>query len=781
MNKISLFSLMVLLGACTGDKVGVTPANKPEGYFTDKAINALSVATTDSERDGVLNELEDAIPEKRPNWALFWEQAAAQDITKDWQAPQVERFLGLHKLSCEAESFRAFAYYVLYRQQGLKFLSPPERFCDVSLGVDLSLRVLEKHFADFEAAGSPNSEQAQRLASNLTRFYLYEYSLNRAPNWQPVIKSLSGEQWARVLKSLDKSPDAKLMASLFDHHLNVNQEGVALRTQRFALLQNPEAFKTFSSKMGLPKLLEVLGDMSHEQAEEIDLAVLERNTKQLVDALLNVTSNEDKVESWSKFWLSWIAYRHFEAKVSDRLPLAFLAGNLERIQLRLEGEMRQDMRSARSFFDQVHFGGADFSFLKLRILGRKAYLEKARTRAIPEKSGLFSKVDTLIAKRMSVHLAENDPEKRTAIQAFCAYLNEQNIPTLQISGTDLRQELDKGLKAGCYRLSGDAGAKTQIDLNVGRMSFDAALIAPGQSLKVVANSFDGSMIDLSSEKTPATQVVVADRPQDRDALVVPMVLGLEGLTPEFKPKSMLEKEPMTRHHVVVMHLPVRLAKPGIAAPAAEAGESGGNLVVRLRPKHSAITELSFPPTFVSMGSAGQPGAVQSLGGREAISLIGEVRAKKWAKVADYQFNGAAEKFDFQAESLLETDKIGAIFAARKKPEVLVFKDYLAELNRDELVTFDRACAIDVNGKDAFQLRAEREKCLEDKLAPMARDLLALTTGGAKFGSRSLFNPAILNSRKEFLSPRAPDGPVNPSGADGRAGQIDMEIDGKKVE
>jgi hypothetical protein len=424
----------------------------------------------------------------------------------------------------------------------------------------------------------------------------------------------------------------------------------------------------------------------------------------------------------------------------------------ERMQRSFEATLRQKA-SAMSVLFQVK--GVDASWLLMRL--NSLYALNPETRA--QVSTPWASEENLNALeqamryRVLAHTANDASQRMGFISKLCEIFQNQGAP---LTSLDLNAPAETMLP-GCYKLVLQ-GKNNSVVTDKLSLPFDSVLRTYGKNLEIKSNQIDAAFID-ASEYNPMPELSQEAPPEDANALVLPLLVGLRVAGPQSASPDDIVFFPV--------HTVLREARGNLVSKQRpNQGNQGGNLKIQ-----TSKLSTQFVPSFISFGSDGQKGAPAVPGGYGDESYLSVTRIDR--SMMDWT-GPQGEGVSFMPK--VSHKELRDLWVKAKDSGALPLLQYsvdhtLSSLQDNQKNKLLRYCELQGYAKDTL------EKCFLNALMPKAENIVRnLIDTYQSLGQNNINSfPAVLNGEKVYSLPAGAPGGSNPNGAIGERGTLWLEF------
>lgn len=763
-----IFSCLIfLLAACGGGKVeyhkdhaqGTLTA---PGWINDEgALSKITSARTQEEKENAIREISQ---HHTPHflWDRFWENLFKEKpVLKDWPADLLSALFELSLLSSEEKDYRSFSNFlidlcssaIVPSEIAFKFLTNSKRMYPSTLGPALTSLVLENLNQRLENV--INTEKAVPVSLVLSEILVEQYRTTPSLNWDSTFKTLNQKQWESVASALMHSKNDQALLDLMGVHYHHHHTVSFIPSLAGVLIRDELSLQNAIREFGLEFVLRLLVYYPNARLRQISEDLIKNRlillSQEFADDLLKEVSFSKNFE---KLWYRFLLLRRIQENWDSRLELPFVLTWIENLHRKIEEVFIRDIDSAIEFLESQADYSLDRDWILFR-LSQKLPLSQRSQKRFEEELTRVTRVDQIIAARLSVHIEKDEIKKRDKLFEYCRLMSREGIPERKISVDEFQKNPKSVLNPGCTTITKNSSADhLKLNIESWSMPFDTVIYAPNLSLEFHTDRFDGSFFFLDTTKTHPPVPAPAPLPPGSDAIAFPLVVGFKVSEPNLYPDG-------PGIYYFVLHLS-RSAKPGqksLVTPSQ--GFSGGTLKIHIRQP-----TLSYPPTLVSLGGPGQKGPPPQKGGKGNASKVSWLKFQDWFNRLDG--DGALEK---KGERPIFENPHMTIQALRHllkhasiiddQPDLYISPDYISLLEPQDQVEVKQVC------RDFPDLRT----CYKKYLGPLAvKRIHQIIEENADDNDRESIKHPYLNP--EIYEERSgPDGPSSEEGPTGESGLL----------
>ncbi len=486
----SKFLFLVLAGFCLTNCKGSDPTLVHAGITADNAIQILLKADTDEKKEIAVKKLES---DRRAgfDWVQFWSssQEAIQTLPDRFQV----RIFELGQQACSPEAFEQFAQLALKLNNGFEYIYGNKKSC----GLPISNKVLKSYLDHFLKPSLRSTEDIQTSSLNFdlntnqfAAFIISQYSFGPTADRLNLLKSLSAEEWARLISALLQSGQAHLAAQMVQ--VNQTEFGANPFLNRVIVdwLKSAENFKALVEKNNLLDLLHFITQDSGlvHATKDLPPNLIEQHFETLKEAFQKSSPKMSYDDNLRTLHLLELLPTRLSAPPSFEKQLLWV----EQILRSLENAIAQG---------QVQLDDSSKDLITLWLkhrLNSTVHMDDQMTASNPLELALY--------KKLELWTLDND-QFAGALDKYCLWLNQNGVQKREIEAKEWSWAMTQ--KPGCIEIHGAPSIEETSDI---QMAFDSVVFNKGQPLTVKAKSFDGSFINLS---LPAITMVIGLRMTDQ--------------------------------------------------------------------------------------------------------------------------------------------------------------------------------------------------------------------------------------------------------------------------
>ncbi len=306
-----------------------------------------------------------------------------------------------------------------------------------------------------------------------------------------------------------------------------------------------------------------------------------------------------------------------------------ILGLLHKANSSLETLIVQDSALSKNLLANEDREAANLSWLYFRHLKRN-YREELSAFEAPRLEQ--SILERITKARILTSL------KRMPVKTYCNLLNEIGFSHQKVSFKDIGMaggEIFSKLRPGCFSVEvtkNDLGPLRKATLTINSdsdftMPLDSVLIAPGVDVTIKAARFDGTIIDLSADKSDPKRVT-PETTKDHDGMVVPIVFGIT-------PAKMSNLYSDNETYFFPYHYQLKMPSselPATSGMRPNTGYPGGDLTL----KQQEDCQTCTPATLISLGGEGQEAADGRAGGKGQLGEMSQYKLEEFIFVSDFE-------------------------------------------------------------------------------------------------------------------------------------------------
>lgn len=684
-SKYSKLLSSLFLGLLAFSFIGCqqeSPNVQYQGLSAQSAITLLKTARTADQKKQIINRVSKD-PRYGFDWREFWSLAAEDDVAAGLDPSLLKFFFSLSKVSCQKDSHSAFAQAVFKYPDYHDLLLGD----DASCYMDLPEEPFVKYFNFYkERLIQMSAAESSRFVNLLTRQQVSDSTVSIKVHLDTIPMKTWGDWILKVLVA----NQAPLAMRTIDIYESVYGASGLAEMAIVPVLSSPLNFRIFLDKIKMNKTVDLLNRLPRS------FYLSDKNSYIDWQQILTTLSLHFEKETYFTTPSRNSAELAFQDYVALHQILLLLEGKLSyEVLLSQYDLLTRKMETYASAKDNEDlFAKVSPSSLLLWLkyrAGKKVSMRELDQVLRAEQT--VSRLQISHHKRLQVHISEDWQMNHSAIRSYCSHLQRMNVTNRKIDINDFRFELLQ--KPGCVELvGGQEGQEVALEFETLQMSMSSVLMTGGVSLKLSGQSFDASIIDLTS--TLSHQNLLAEPPQaDDGAVAFPVLFGfrIRGATDFFPPGT----------YYLVSHLTWRKATDGRAsAQAPVAGYPGGHLLVE--------AEEVLPLKAISLGGPGQKAAPRRAGGEESVSIVDRSAIRQdMSGEASLLSRPDLRRFRYlleNAEKNLETNKINIYMQTE------VWWKHLSYQQKQKVIaicgtsTPDTDCSHDLAKKAATQIVQE---------------------------------------------------------------------------
>lgn len=734
--------LLLLLMACDG--------SGPElSYRGISAESASSIIVSNPESQALRQTVVRVRTDRQFgfDWEQFWTRLGEGDVLSQISAEDQEVLLSLYVEVCSAEHKEAFTELILNHPEHYQYLFQSD--CPEVLPITLIDEMTSRLSGGFLRARTLQP-QWDRYIADLSYHALQHHGPQQAAQ---VMNRLNEQEWRDFLNFLVAQQDSERLVMAVEAYQRTYSTMQFSRWIVLSLSQDATMMRAFIALYGYAPTLHLFSQLPLQMLREEDISA--DNWQSLLDLFVELYIGYVAASEGELGRVREIYQLH-----QRLLPLIHLSS----FRLSIESILVYESRIFERIENQVASMAQKEALLgslapsdTLRLLEwRYSGLERREELVEEWGSSLLSLTESPLQeyqqKRWSLLLEQEPSVAAVRRQQLCQDLESNGLLPRVIEASEFRWEMTQ--QPGCLIFSdGQEGRTLSLSEENVRMSLGAVLVSRGTHLHLEAESFAGSIIDLSSEFVHEN-LPEEPTPSSYDAKALPVLFGLN---------VMDEDAPfLTGIHYLLFHYVWREAADGEETSVVpETGRPGGDLTLELEQAQAVL------PKLVSLGGGGQTGTPSRAGGLPDESYY-----------PMYRFEEALAN-----TSNNTTDVYRVLF----RPTVFSLQELIEFAERDEVGSIPLYVNHEVwwNGLPVEQKEKVSEFCQDSGLEGEACTHHLAQLSAQQMSARMAevdeeeVSSVLLQQMgaSRFELPGGALGPENASGSTGASGRLVLQVDG----